>query len=789
VRPATPVGPARLRARQRGSYPDAASAHSRRRPACAAAACPSAASDFEPTPFGRRAAPPSLRPRARRRTAPPQRSMWRAEAGAPAVRARLRRQHLPQQHAERVAVRGRGQHAALQHLWRLVRERAAPARLDDGARGHGPLSASKIGHLRAGARGGRVSAQQASRASLLRGALRAPPQPPRAGQCAASQEYAGLSAAAGGGAPRPRAQTRGHAAGVRLHAGHPRCAGSAPRPAEPPGRQGKALPAGRCMLRGARLGPQPARAQRTEGAPPREQHVAGRDVAVHLRGRLGCTLRRRRPAPSPAPGVGGRARSPHAVPARRRLAGPRRCGPGALLQCMRSDAPALRRPALGPPRARQGGQRRARALAPPAGAAGLRVLGRRPRAGAHQAVGRVQVCQRPGNVQRQHNNKQQARPARAPRVQQPALQRPLQGAWARRVCVRPRARAGAWCPVSGIDARLRTWPRTRPRARVPTSPARPHRLAMLAGPFTAAPSLSQAVQRCQACLPARAHRPRRAPWRRCSGTPAPGPALQLAAGRALAPARGRSRAHPARRPRRAQAPRARPARPRPRATSRPRRASGWQTPPRRRACGWPTPSGPPSAARPMRHSRRAPARPGREPASAPRRTSRAASPGPSQRRKHAAAGRPLAAASRADTWPRSRNPAGGTASAQSVAAGPERLKMRRIWEASRRARCCALSKGLRQSTRRGRCSGMRRLQPRGAQRARAPESPLTLSLLRVGPNAEACRAGAAPRPPSAHTIRAHPRLKGSTHAGAGSCGSRSYTLNTSSLCLPTISAL
>jgi len=204
---------------------------------------------------------------------------------------------------------------------------------------------------------------------------------------------------------------------------------------------------------------------------------------VHLRGRLKCVLRRRRPAPSHAPGVGGRARSPHAVPARRRLAGPRRCGPGALLQCMRSDAPALRRPALGPPRARQGGQRRARALAPPAGAAGLRVLGRRPRAGAHQAVGRVQVCQRPGNVQRQHDNKQQARPARAPRVQQPALQRPLQGAWARRVCVRPRARAGAWCPVSGIDARLRTC-RALGRGRACPPPPR----ALTVSPCSQAPS-------------------------------------------------------------------------------------------------------------------------------------------------------------------------------------------------------------------------------------------------------------------------------------------------------------
>ena len=212
----------------------------------------------------------------------------------------------------------------------------------------------------------------------------------------------------------------------------------------------------------------------------------------------------------------------------------------------------------------------------------------------------------------------------------------------RAACASGRERApgpGALCPASTRACGPgRALGRGRACARAPTPPARPHRLAMLAGPFTAAPGLSQAVQRRQACRPARAHRPRRAPWRRCSGTPAPGPALQLAAGRALAPARGRSRAHPARRPRRAQAPRARPARPRPRATSRPRRASGWQTPPRRRACGWPTPSGPPSAARPMRHSRRAPARPGREPASAPRRTSRAASPGPSQRRKHAAAG-------------------------------------------------------------------------------------------------------------------------------------------------------
>ncbi len=48
--------------------------------------------------------------------------------------SRLSCQHLPQQHAKRVAVGGRAQDAALQHLRRLVRQRAALPRLHDDTR-------------------------------------------------------------------------------------------------------------------------------------------------------------------------------------------------------------------------------------------------------------------------------------------------------------------------------------------------------------------------------------------------------------------------------------------------------------------------------------------------------------------------------------------------------------------------------------------------------------------------------------------------------------------------------
>jgi len=52
-------------------------------------------------------------------------------------------------------------------------------------------------------------------------------------------------------------------------------------------------------------------------------------------------------------------------------------------------------------------------------------------AGAHQALRRVvQVRQRLGNVLRERQERLQARPARAARVQQPAPQRALQGACA-----------------------------------------------------------------------------------------------------------------------------------------------------------------------------------------------------------------------------------------------------------------------------------------------------------------------------------------------------------------------
>jgi len=65
-----------------------------------------------------------------------------------AARARLRRQHLPQQHAERVAVGGGAEHAARQNLRRLVGERAAHC-LDGDAGKHRSLRAPKVRHLRA----------------------------------------------------------------------------------------------------------------------------------------------------------------------------------------------------------------------------------------------------------------------------------------------------------------------------------------------------------------------------------------------------------------------------------------------------------------------------------------------------------------------------------------------------------------------------------------------------------------------------------------------------------------
>jgi len=78
-----------------------------------------------------------------------------------AARARLRCQHLPQQHSERVAVGGRAEHAPRQHLRRLVGERAAHC-LDGDAGKRRPPRAPKVRHLRAEAGGERVSARQGS---------------------------------------------------------------------------------------------------------------------------------------------------------------------------------------------------------------------------------------------------------------------------------------------------------------------------------------------------------------------------------------------------------------------------------------------------------------------------------------------------------------------------------------------------------------------------------------------------------------------------------------------------
>ena len=78
-----------------------------------------------------------------------------------AARARLRCQHLPQQHSERVAVGGRAEHAPRQHLRRLVGERAAHC-LDGDAGKRRPLRAPKVRHLRAEAGDERVSARQGS---------------------------------------------------------------------------------------------------------------------------------------------------------------------------------------------------------------------------------------------------------------------------------------------------------------------------------------------------------------------------------------------------------------------------------------------------------------------------------------------------------------------------------------------------------------------------------------------------------------------------------------------------
>ena len=61
--------------------------------------------------------------------------------------ARLRGQHIPQQHAERVAIARRAAYAALQQLGRLVCQRAAPQLPGLDARRWGHVRAPKVGYL------------------------------------------------------------------------------------------------------------------------------------------------------------------------------------------------------------------------------------------------------------------------------------------------------------------------------------------------------------------------------------------------------------------------------------------------------------------------------------------------------------------------------------------------------------------------------------------------------------------------------------------------------------------
>ncbi len=241
-----------------------------------------------------------------------------------AARARLRRQHLPQQHAERVAVGGRAEHAPRQHLRRLVGERAAHC-LDGDAGKRRPLRAPKVRHLRAEAGDERVSARQGSCAPGPGGA-----QPPARHQAS----VAGLqrrcvllagsersNAVLGCRAPTPASSAQrtlgaaGHTAGrvqaQGLQLSSTTCCPSILRVKRAPGkrcegrgvhrlraaspdtdsspaqqaRNSKALHARPCALQGARLGTQRAHAQhpaRAAGARPGEQHVAGRKVAMHL---------------------------------------------------------------------------------------------------------------------------------------------------------------------------------------------------------------------------------------------------------------------------------------------------------------------------------------------------------------------------------------------------------------------------------------------------------------------------------------------------------------------------
>jgi hypothetical protein len=139
---------------------------------------------------------------------------------------------------------------------------------------------------------------------------------------------------------------------------------------------------------------------------------------------------------------------------------------------------------------------------------------RQAQAGAHQADHRiVQIRQRPSNVQRDRQERLQARSARAARVQQPAPQRALQGA-----CAGQSECHNAAGSAFGLIA----------------APTHPCRLAMQAAAGACMLALRSCALTCThrahtppcACSApassgaappavgaARAHRPRRAPWR------------------------------------------------------------------------------------------------------------------------------------------------------------------------------------------------------------------------------------------------------------------------------------
>ncbi len=147
-----------------------------------------------------------------------------------------------------------------------------------------------------------------------------------------------------------------------------------------------------------------------------------------------------------------------------------------------------------------------------------RARARQARAGAHQADQRiVQVSERLRDVQRERQERLQARPARAPCVQQPAPQRALQGACAGQEASRC-SRVWACCSDCRADAPLQAGHAGSCRSM--------HACVALLCAHLHSPRTQDTLCLQRACVPpassgaapqavgpASAHRPRRAPWR------------------------------------------------------------------------------------------------------------------------------------------------------------------------------------------------------------------------------------------------------------------------------------